>query len=83
MAKRYKSMPMHEPSERAMEARAGQMISEDHSAIANMPQQVVYREYPKGELYLRSSLDDTMSGIDKQMNEDVGMANKHKAKSMY
>ena len=83
MAKRYKSMPMHEPSERAMEKRDSGMLSEDRSAIANMPQQVIYREYPKGEMYLRSNLDDTMSGIDKQMNEDVGVANRNKAQSMY
>lgn len=83
MAKRYKSMPMHEPSERGMEARAGGMISEDHSAIANMPQAVKYVEYPKTELYLNSHLDDTMEGIKKQQNEDVSMANRHKAKSMY
>lgn len=83
MAKRYKSMPMHEASERAEERRAGGMLSEDHSAIANMPQEVIYREYPKNELYLNSKLDDTMEGIKKQQNEDVGMANRHKPNSMY
>ena len=83
MAKRYKSMPMHEPSERAMEARDSRMLSEDHSAIANMPQDVRYHKWDGGRMYLQTNLDDTMSGIDKQQNEDVGTANRHKAKSMY
>jgi len=74
---------VYEPSERAMEHRAGMMISEDHRAIANLPQHVVYREYPRGRAYLHTNLDDTMSGIDMQQSEDVGLANRHKAKSMY
>lgn len=80
---RHGGRSMYEPSERKMESRSGEMISEDHNAIANMPQHVVYREYPKGHMYLRTNLDDTMSGIDMQQSEDVGMANRHKAKSMY
>ena len=83
MAKRYKSMPMHEPSERGMEARAGGMISEDRSAIANMPQNVVYKEYPAYGVYLNQNLDDTMAGIQKQQSGDVGKANSQKPNSMY
>ena len=74
---------VYEPSERKMERRAGMMISEDRRAIANLPQYVVYEEYPKGRMYLNTNLDDTMSGIDMQQSEDVGIANRHKAKSMY
>lgn len=80
---RHGGRSVYEPSERAMEHRAGMMISEDHRAIANMPQHVVYREYPRGRMYLNTNLDDTMSGIDMQQSEDVGIANRHKAKSMY
>lgn len=80
---RHGGRSMYEPSERRMEHRAGMMISEDHRAIANMPQRVVYEEYPRGRAYFHSNLDDTMSGIDMQQSEDVGMANRHKAKSMY
>jgi hypothetical protein len=80
---RHGGRAMYEPSERRMEYRSGMMISEDRYAIANMPQHVVYEEYPKGRMYLRTNLDDTMSGIDMQQSEDVGMANRHKAKSMY
>lgn len=74
---------MYEPSERRMERRDGEMISEDHRAIANMPQHVVYREYSDRRPYLNMNLDDTMAGIDMQQSEDVGIANRHKAKSMY
>lgn len=79
----YGGRDMYEPSERRMEYRSGEMITEDHRAIANMPQQVVYREYPRERAYLRTNLDDTMSGIDMQQGDDVGMANRHKAKYMY
>lgn len=80
---RHGGRSVYEPSERKMEYRSGMMISEDHRAIANLPQHVVYEEYPKGRMYLHSNLDDTMSGIDMQQSEDVGIANRHKAKSMY
>jgi hypothetical protein len=74
---------MYEPSERRMERRDGDMLTEDHRAIANMPQNVIYREYGRGRPYLQTSLDDTMSGIDHQQYEDVNTANRHKPKSMY
>lgn len=80
---RHGGRSMYEPSERKMEQRSGEMISEDHNAIANMPQHVVYKPYTHGHMYLNTHLDDTMSGIDHQQHEDIGIANRHKAKSMY
>ena len=80
---RHGGRSMYEPSERKMEARSGEMISEDHHAIANMPQHVVYKPYTHGRSYLNTYLDDTMSGIDHQQHEDISIANRHKAKSMY
>ena len=46
------------------------MIREDRSAIANLPQEVMFKAYPKGD-YLRYDLDDTIKGVDVQMNDDV------------
>jgi hypothetical protein len=53
------------------EMLSGGMISEDHSAIANMPQNVMIKPYPKSRHYMGEGLDDTINGIDKQMEEDA------------
>lgn len=74
---------MHEADERKMEHRDSGMLSEDHNAIANMPQDVKYHPWTKQRAYLNTHLDDTISGIDHQQSEDVGTANRHKPKSMY
>lgn len=57
---------------RAQEMRDAGMISEDHSAIANLPQNVMMREYPKANYYEDAGLDDTMRGIDYQIDKDAG-----------
>lgn len=46
------------------------MIHEDHSAIANMPQNVMIKPYRKSGAYMPEGLDDTIRGIDEQMNSD-------------
>lgn len=74
---------MHEPSERMMEHKSGMMLSEDHNAIANMPQDVKYHKWVGERPYLDMHLDDTISGIERQQEGDVNMAKRHKAKSMY
>lgn len=55
---------------RAEEIAAGDMIHEDRSAIANLPQQQIMREYPKSPAGLGGYLDDTITGIDSQMAYD-------------
>jgi hypothetical protein len=56
------------------------MIREDHSAIANLPQSVIMREYPKVSTYAMDyNLNDTASGIDRQMYDDA----KKTKKEMY
>lgn len=69
--------------ERHEEARDFSMISEDKSACANMPQQVKYHAWPKAGHYADYSLDDTIRGIDKQMNEDGSGMRKHKSTKKY
>lgn len=54
------------------------MISEDHSAPANMPQQVKYHAWPKVGHYADYDLDDTIRGIDRQMNEDGAQMRRRK-----
>jgi len=57
------------------------MISEDKSAVANLPQNVVQKEYPKGESFLPENINDKLSGVDAQMSlnnskKNSGMAPK-------
>ena len=56
-----------EPRRRQEMEDAG-MIHEDHSAIANLPQQVMIKPYPKTDHYMPEGLDDTISGIDRQID---------------
>lgn len=74
---------MYEPDERKMEKRSGAMLHEDHRAIANMPQDVKYHEWPSARMYLNTHLDDTIEGIEHQQMGDIQVANRHKPKSMY
>lgn len=46
------------------------MIREDKNAIANLPQGVVMRDYPKPD-YFSYNLNDDIRGIDVQMDDDV------------
>lgn len=68
MPKRY-----HDGEYAGMAARRHQemqdagMIHEDHSAIANMPQNVMIKPYPKVDHYMPENLDDTIAGVDRQM----------------
>lgn len=55
---------------RAQEMMDGGMIREDHAAIANLPQNVMMKPYPKTGPYLPEGVDDTIRGIDNQMDAD-------------
>lgn len=55
---------------RHQEMQDAGMIREDHSAIANLPQEVMMKPYPKDRDYLPEGLDDTIRGVDKQMDAD-------------
>lgn len=71
MAKRhYDESYAGHAGRRKQEMRDAGMISEDHSAIANMPQNVMMKAYPKEGGYLPENLDDTLSGVDRQMSKD-------------
>ncbi len=59
------------------------MISEDHSTVANLPQQKKYHAWPKNNVYESYDLDDTIRGVDEQMGADVSMAKRLKSKSKY
>jgi hypothetical protein len=58
------------------------MLSEDHSAVANLPQEVVQRAYPKCD-YMGQYLNDTIEGIDETNKKNIDSMEKHRSKSMY
>ncbi len=55
---------------RHQEMQDAGMIHEDPRAIANMPQEVMIKPYPKPGPYLPEGLDDTIAGVDRQMDYD-------------
>jgi hypothetical protein len=66
----------HNPRRRQEMEDAG-MISEDHSAIANMPQNVIMKNYPTENDYTPENLDDTISGIERQKGMDYSKMRQH------
>ena len=59
------------------EMRDAGMIREDHKEIANLPQNVMIKPYPKSGAYMPEPLDDTIRGIDMQMDYDDGKRRKN------
>ena len=55
---------------RKQEMEDAGMIREDHNEIANLPQEVMIKAYPKTGPYMPEMIDDTIRGIDRQMDED-------------
>lgn len=52
-------------------------IRESKSEVANLPQRESYKPWPKGGDYVDYFLDDTIRGIDKQLDEDGAKMKKH------
>lgn len=65
-----------EPRRRQELEDAG-MIHEDHSQVANLPQQVIMQSYPQTGPYMPEGLDDTIRGIDHQMDYDDSQRRAH------
>lgn len=66
-----------ELARRTQEMQDAGMIREDRSAIANMPQEVMIKEYPKAGDYLPENLDDSIRGVDRQIDLDDSKRRKH------
>ena len=56
---------------------SGAMVKNNDREVADMPQDVHYKPWPKGGEYFDPYLDDTITGIDKQMDEDGMKMKKH------
>lgn len=59
------------------------MIHEDKSAMANLPQDVKMKPYPKFGYGLNEYLNDTISGVDGQIYDDMSGMKKHLSKEKY
>ena len=58
-------------AKRYHKSKKGGMISNDSSKFANIPTEVVMKEYPKTSYHGDPGLNDTISGIDSQMGSDT------------
>jgi len=54
-----------------------EMIYEDPRAIANLPQEVMMKPYPRTGPYMPEDLDDTQRGINEQMDKDDSQRRAH------
>jgi hypothetical protein len=59
-----------ESARRTQEMQDAGMIREDRMAIANLPQNVMMKPYPRTGPYMPEDLEDTIKGVDKQMDMD-------------
>lgn len=62
---------------RTQEMEDAGMIKEDRGAIANLPQEVMMKPYPKGYSYMPEDLDDTIRGVDHQIGLDDSKRREH------
>ena len=67
MAKRYYGKM--DPA-RKLEREDFGMINSDYNAVANLPQQVVMKDWPAESNYNNYGVEDSIRGIDRQLNAD-------------
>ena len=64
-------------SRRRTEMEDGGMLYENHAEVANLPQNVIMKPWPRAEYGTPEGLDDTINGIDNQMRGDYMQEKKH------
>lgn len=62
---------------RRQEMEDAGMIHENHSEVANLPQEVMMKPYPKTGPWTPENIDDTIHGIDRQIDGDDSQKMKH------
>lgn len=62
---------------RRQEMRDAGMIHEDHRQIANLPQEVKMEMYPMTGPRTPEDIDDTLRGVDRQINYDNSQKMRH------
>lgn len=66
-----------EAARKRMERHDGGMINDDMSAVANLPQEVMYKPWPTVDEYLPENLRDDLGSVDAQMRMDNGKRRAH------
>lgn len=64
-------------SRRTQEMQDAGMIRENPMAIANLPQEVMIKAYPKNGPMMPEGLDDTIHGVDRQIDYDDSQRKAH------
>jgi hypothetical protein len=89
MARHHKSHRMHDgkgvsdgyyaghSDRRRQEMEDSNLISEDHSAIANLPQNVMIKRFAEERDYLPEVLKDDVRSVDEQMGADNSKRKQH------
>ena len=62
---------------RHQEMKDAGMINEDKNAVANMPQGVMYKPWPGRYDGFDSDLDDSISGVNRQIEMDESVAKRY------
>ena len=71
MAKRF-----HDGAYSGLDARREQehedfeLMPRDGGEFANMPSEVIHKEFPNPHGYMPEPIDDTLRGVDRQIEED-------------
>jgi len=80
MAKRfYDGSYAGQDARRSQEASDSGMMPSGTGSFANMPQEVVFKAYPKVDYAMPENLNDKLSGVDGQMSLDIGKRKSHTA----
>ena len=66
-----------EAARKRMEMHDGAMIKDDLSAVANLPQNVMYKPWPTEDMYMPENLRDDIRSVDGQMRMDNGKRRAH------
>lgn len=74
---------MYKKYSKGMDSGYMGMISKDRSKVANMPQEVIQKEYPPCRGIDMYGPDDSIKGIDETINDSVSKIKSNKSKSMY
>jgi hypothetical protein len=81
MAKRHHGMRVSEGdyagegARKRMEKHDGAMIHDDMSAVANLPQNVMYKPWEREHSYMPEHLEDDIRSVDRQIGMDTGKRN--------
>ena len=59
------------------------MISEDHTAPANLPQHVIHKYYPRCAVMDTYEIDDTRRGLDETRDYDIRKMEKYQSDVKY